>query len=63
MLLCHRLESFPITFEPLFIVLSICTVMNCTTINVLSLCLFTAFTVITIKYVKVKSLMYILINI
>lgn len=40
MLLCHRLESFPITFEPLFIVLCICTVMSCTIINVLSLCLF-----------------------
>lgn len=42
MLLCHRLEKFPITFERLFIVRSVCTVMNCTTINVLS-CLFTAY--------------------
>lgn len=31
MLLCHRL---PITPGPLFVVLSICTVINCTKINV-----------------------------
>lgn len=48
MLLCHRLECFLITFEPVVIVLSICTVMNCTTINVMSLCLCAAYKLLNI---------------